>query len=68
MEKYTVTGMSCAACVARVERAVKGVKGVESCQVNLLTSSMNVSGLIIMRIIFLILLKFGKVDLLFMEE
>ena len=44
LEKYTVTGMSCAACVARVERAVKGVKGVESCQVNLLTSSMNVSG------------------------
>ncbi|MBE6674533.1 MAG: cadmium-translocating P-type ATPase [Ruminococcaceae bacterium] len=44
MEKYSVTGMSCAACVARVEKAVNGVKGVESCAVNLLTNSMNVKG------------------------
>ena len=36
--------MSCAACSARVERAVKGVAGVESCEVNLLLGSMNVSG------------------------
>ncbi len=44
MEKYNITGMSCAACVARVEKAVKGVKGVETCAVNLLTNSMNVEG------------------------
>lgn len=44
MEKYKITGMSCAACVARVEKAVKGVVGVESCTVNLLTNSMNVEG------------------------
>lgn len=42
--KYTVTGMTCAACSARVEKAVKKVPGVEKCEVNLLTSSMNVSG------------------------
>ncbi|MBR5049777.1 MAG: cation transporter [Desulfovibrio sp.] len=30
MEKYTVTGMSCAACQARVERAVAAVPGVRS--------------------------------------
>lgn len=44
MEKYTVTGMSCAACSARVEKAVSAIDGVEECTVNLLTSSMNVSG------------------------
>ena len=44
MEKYKVTGMSCAACVSRVEKAVLGVSGVESCSVNLLTNSMNVDG------------------------
>lgn len=44
MEKYNITGMSCAACVARVEKAVKGVSGVDECTVNLLTNSMTVSG------------------------
>ncbi len=44
MEKYNVTGMSCAACSARVEKAVKGVDGVTSCNVNLLTNSMMVEG------------------------
>jgi len=44
MEKYTVTGMSCAACQARVEKAVSKVDGVESCSVSLLTNSMGVEG------------------------
>lgn len=44
MEKYNVTGMSCAACVARVEKAVTSVDGVYSCAVNLLTNSMGVEG------------------------
>ena len=44
MEKFTVSGMSCAACVARVEGAVKALEGVERCEVNLLTSSMIVHG------------------------
>ena len=44
MEKYNVTGMSCAACQARVERAVALVPGVESCSVSLLTNSMGVEG------------------------
>lgn len=44
MERYTVTGMSCAACSARVEKAVRGVPGVTGCAVNLLTNSMGVEG------------------------
>ncbi len=44
MQKYTVTGMSCAACSARVEKAVSALPGVESCAVNLLTHSMQVEG------------------------
>jgi len=44
MEKFSVTGMSCAACVSRVEKAVKDIPGVDSCNVSLLTNSMNVSG------------------------
>ncbi len=44
MQKYEITGMSCASCVSRVEKAVSGVLGVESCSVNLLTNSMNVEG------------------------
>ena len=44
MEKYKVTGMSCAACSARVERAVGSVDGVTSCSVNLLTGDMTVDG------------------------
>lgn len=44
MRQFDITGMSCAACSARVEKAVLNVKGVESCSVNLLTNSMNVTG------------------------
>ncbi len=44
MEKYNVTGMSCAACSARVEKAVSALEGVEVCSVNLLTNSMTVEG------------------------
>ncbi|MCQ2512107.1 MAG: HAD-IC family P-type ATPase [Lachnospiraceae bacterium] len=44
MEKYNVTGMSCAACAARVEKAAKSVDGVTSCAVNLLTNSMIIEG------------------------
>ena len=44
MERYNVTGMSCAACSARVEKAVSAVPGVSACSVNLLTNSMNVEG------------------------
>ena len=44
MDRYQVTGMSCAACAARVEKAVSGVPGVEACAVNLLTNSMGVEG------------------------
>ena len=44
MERYNVTGMSCAACSARVEKAVSSVEGVCSCSVNLLTNSMSVDG------------------------
>ena len=44
MDKYMITGMSCAACQARVEKAVNSVEGVDSCNVNLLTNSMGVQG------------------------
>ena len=44
MEKFDVTGMSCAACSARVEKAVSNVDGVKTCSVNLLTNSMQVEG------------------------
>ena len=44
MQKYSVTGMSCAACSNRVETAVSKVSGVESCTVSLLTNSMTVDG------------------------
>jgi len=44
MEKYLVTGMSCAACVAHVEKAVNKVEGVKDVSVSLLTNSMTVEG------------------------
>ncbi len=44
MEKYMITGMSCAACQARIEKAVGKVEGVTSVSVNLLTNSMQVDG------------------------
>ncbi len=43
MQKFKVTGMSCAACSARVERAVSSVEGVTECNVNLLTGDMTVN-------------------------
>ncbi len=39
-EKFTVTGMSCAACVANIEKAVKKLPGIEKAEVSLLTNSM----------------------------
>lgn len=44
MDKYNITGMSCAACSARVEKVVKGCAGVTECSVSLLTNSMTVEG------------------------
>lgn len=44
MRKFDISGMNCAACSARVEKAVSGLDGVDSCSVNLLTNSMDVSG------------------------
>ncbi len=44
MQKFKVTGMSCAACSARVEKAVSALDGVSECQVNLLTGDMLVEG------------------------
>ena len=44
MDRYQVTGMSCAACSARVEKAVLKVPGVTECSVSLLTNSMGVTG------------------------
>ena len=44
MDRYNVTGMSCATCQARVEKAVNAVDGVKSCAVSLLTNSMGVEG------------------------
>lgn len=41
-EKFTVTGMSCAACQANVTKAVSKVEGVSSCNVNLLSGTMTV--------------------------
>ncbi len=42
MEKYLVTGMSCAACSSHVEKAVRSVPGVKDVAVSLLTNSMTV--------------------------
>lgn len=44
MEKYQVTGMTCAACSAHVEKAVRAVDGVDQVTVNLLMNSMIVEG------------------------
>ena len=44
MDKYTVTGMSCAACQARVEKAVRAVPGVDDVTVSLLTNQMSIEG------------------------
>ena len=42
MQRFSVTGMSCAACSAHVEKAVQAVPGVTSVTVSLLTNSMSV--------------------------
>lgn len=44
MNKYDISGMSCAACSSRVESAVSKVEGVTACTVSLLTNSMTVEG------------------------
>lgn len=42
MERFQITGMSCAACSAHVEKAVAAVPGVKEVSVSLLTNSMAV--------------------------
>lgn len=42
MQRFSVTGMSCAACSAHVEKAVAAVPGVTNVSVSLLTNSMGV--------------------------
>jgi len=44
MDKYIITGMSCAACQVRVEKAVSKVDGVKTCNVSLLTNTLSVEG------------------------
>lgn len=39
-EKYSITGMSCAACSSAVEKATRKLKGVETSEVNLTTAIM----------------------------
>ncbi|MDD6188331.1 MAG: heavy metal translocating P-type ATPase [Clostridiales bacterium] len=41
-QKFSVSGMTCAACSAHVEKAVRGVEGVSEVSVSLLTNSMGV--------------------------
>ena len=38
MQRYEITGMSCAACASHVEKAVAAVPGVASVAVSLLTT------------------------------
>lgn len=38
MEKFSVSGMTCASCSAHVEKAVAAVPGVREVSVNLLTN------------------------------
>ena len=40
IEKYDITGMTCAACSAHVEKAVSKLPGVQKVEVSLLTNSM----------------------------
>ncbi len=42
-ERYSISGMSCAACSASVNRVVSRLDGVESCEVNLVTGKLNVT-------------------------
>lgn len=43
-ERYSISGMSCAACSARIEKVVGSLDGVESVAVNLLANSMTMEG------------------------
>ena len=40
MQKFDISGMSCAACSASVQRVVSRLEGVESCDVNLITGNL----------------------------
>ena len=42
-EKFAVTGMTCSACSTRVEKCVSALEGMDTCEVNLLTGSMQAS-------------------------
>lgn len=42
-EKFAVTGMTCSACSSRVEKCVSSLEGMNTCEVNLLTGSMQAS-------------------------
>ncbi len=42
-EKFAVTGMTCSACSSRVEKCVSALEGMNTCEVNLLTGSMQTS-------------------------
>ncbi len=44
MRKFDIGGMTCAACSSRVEKTVSMLEGVDSCSVNLLTNSMQLTG------------------------
>ena len=43
VQKFYVTGMTCAACSARVEKVSRAVPGVEKAEVNLLAGTMTVT-------------------------
>ena len=42
-EKYTISGMSCAACSSAVERVSRKVEGVSESNVNLTTGKMTIT-------------------------
>lgn len=44
MDKYIITGMTCASCQAHIEKAVSALENVDSVTVSLITNSMSVSG------------------------
>lgn len=44
MNKYNITGMSCAACSSRIEKTVSALGGVDKCEVSLISDSMTVEG------------------------
>lgn len=44
MRKFKITGMSCAACSNRIEKTISKIDGIDSCNVNLLTNTMTITG------------------------